>query len=546
MRIIRTIIFCASMVVYSSTAVRASVNNNQTGGLSNNPDATLIEKNQNRFEFGPQTLSLELPDAGSVSVKNFPKLASVHFLTESNSLQFNVPAFEDTSVQNCKDLGYTKTSCSSGNPSVFCPYNNAYFKECCDASYKYTADSCTYPNTISKTSCGGKYQCTCDTTLYPVTSCPSPQTPATGNGSSCTANGVTRYSECVCPSNYTETCTGQNQQGRGTGCTYNGTTKYTACECKPGYNQTCTELGPVTPNDYCLMNSIRYYNNCKTCENKCKLDSCPAGVSCTLEDCSGKYCDVGCATGYVNWCTKPETDCAKLGYTKSVSQCSDGYLKCPYNSAAVFCEIKEDIKPATCVVGAILGGDQLCYKDKLPDNVKPVGIVFDTTNKLAVALTDINSSGSAGSSTMIWSANYYDIPALGNCTSSTDLTTCGVDGRANTTAILNCGSSCGTTPAATATNSYEPSGCSKDFCKKTKWFLPSMRDLITLHNAKSYVNASLSLTSSSGATALKEGGYWSSTEYSGNNAWLLRMDGRKSNTLKIINNQLYVRPVVKY
>ena len=326
------------MVVYSSTMAQASVNNNQTGGLSNNPDATLIEKNQNRFEFGPQTLSLELPDAGSVSVKNFPKLASVHFLTESNSLQFNVPAFEDTSVQNCKYLGYTKTSCSSGNPSVFCPYNNAYFKECCDASYKYTADSCTYPNTISKTSCGGKYQCTCDTTLYPVTSCTSPQTPAMGSGSSCTANGVTRYSECVCPSNYTETCTGQNQQGRGSGCTYNGTTKYTACECKPGYNQTCTELGPVTPNDYCLMNSIRYYNNCKTCENKCKLDSCPAGVSCTLEDCSGKYCDVGCATGYVNWCTKPETDCAKLGYTKSVSQCSDGYLQCPYNSAAVFCE----------------------------------------------------------------------------------------------------------------------------------------------------------------------------------------------------------------
>ena len=338
MRIIRTIIFCASMVVYSSTAVRASVNNNQIGGLSNNPDATLIEKNQNRFEFGPQTLSLELPDAGSVSVKNFPKLASVHFLTESNSLQFNVPAFEDTSVQNCKYLGYTKTSCSSGNPSVFCPYNNAYFKECCDASYKYTADSCTYPNTISKTSCGGKYQCTCDTTLYPVTSCTSPQTPAMGSGSSCTANGVTRYSECVCPSNYTETCTGQNQQGRGTGCTYNGTTKYTACECKSGYNQTCTELGPVTPSDYCQMNGIKYYNNCKTCENKCKLDSCPAGVSCTLEDCSGKYCDVGCATGYVNWCTKPETDCAKLGYTKSVSQCSDGYLQCPYNSAAVFCE----------------------------------------------------------------------------------------------------------------------------------------------------------------------------------------------------------------
>ena len=302
----------------------------------NSAYASLVDTSQNQtFESWPQTLSLELPDAGSVSVKNFPKLASVHFLTEPNS---KVQVFEDTSVQNCKDLGYTKTSCSSGNPSVFCPYNNAYFKECCDASYKYTADSCTYPNTLSKTSCGGKYQCTCDTTLYPVTSCAAPQTPATGSGSSCTANGVTRYSECVCPSNYTETCTGQNQQGVGEGCNDNGTVKYTSCQCKAGYSMTCTDIGPVTPSDYCQMNGIKYYNNCKTCENKCTLDSCPAGVSCTLEDCSGKYCDVGCATGYVNWCTKPETDCAKLGYTKSVSQCSDGYLQCPYNSAAVFCE----------------------------------------------------------------------------------------------------------------------------------------------------------------------------------------------------------------
>ena len=336
MRIIRTIIFCASMVVYSSTAVRASVNNNQTGGLSNNPDATLIEKNQNRFEFGPQTLSLELPDAGSVSVKNFPKLANVTFITGDKQLDFGNIEFADPYDQLCKDKGYTKTSCETGYwKSDFCPYKNEYFKQCCADKYKYTADSCSYPNELSSDGCGDKYRCICNRTLYPVESCVSPQVVS---GDACTEDGKKYYSECVCPSNYTETCTGQNQQGRGTGCTYNGTTKYTACECKPGYNQTCTELGPVTPSDYCQMNGIKYYNNCKTCENKCKLDSCPAGVSCTLEDCSGKYCDVGCATGYVNWCTKPETDCAKLGYTKSVSQCSDGYLQCPYNSAAVFCE----------------------------------------------------------------------------------------------------------------------------------------------------------------------------------------------------------------
>ncbi len=235
-------------------------------------------------------------------------------------------------------------------------------------------------------------------------------------------------------------------------------------------------------------------------------------------------------------------DCASLGYTMTAADCADGVkVACPTDPTKVFC--KAGVQPATCVVGAILGGDQLCYKDKLPDNVKPVGIVFDTTNKLAVALTDINSSGSAGSSTMMWATGYYDIPTLGNCT---DLTTCGVDGRANTTAILNCGSSCGTTPAATATNSYEPSGCSKDFCKKTKWFLPSMRDLITLYNAKSYVNASLSLTASSGATTLTESYYWSSTEFSSDYAWILNVhSGFRGSYGKSYNN-IYVRPVVKY
>ena len=234
-------------------------------------------------------------------------------------------------------------------------------------------------------------------------------------------------------------------------------------------------------------------------------------------------------------------DCASLGYTMSAADCTDGVkVACPTDTSKVFCKT---VQPVTCIVGSILGGDQFCYKDKLPDGVKPVGIVFDTINKLAVALTDINSSGSAGSSTMMWATGYYDIPTLGNCT---DLTTCGVDGRANTTAILNCGSSCGTTPAATATNSYEPSGCSKDFCKKTKWFLPSMRDLIALYNAKSYVNASLSLTASSGATTLTESYYWSSTEFSSDYAWILNVhSGFRGSYGKSYNN-IYVRPVVKY
>ena len=264
----------------------------------------------------------------------------------------------------------------------------------------------------------------------------------------------------------------------------------------------------------------------------------------------------GFAPGVMAEDCKPAPDCTALGFTQNAADCSGDALKCPWDLTKAACkagEEEEGIKPVPCAVGSILGNDQLCYEDKLPDGVKPVGIVFDTDNKLAVALTDVSNSGSASSTTMTmrWSSSYCDTPNLENCTSSDGLTSCGVDGRTNTNAIL--ASTCnGTTYAATGANAYEPSGCSKDFCKKTKWFLPSMRDLITLYDAKSYVNASLSLTASSGATTLMKSYYWSSTEYSNVDAWLLRMSdgsrlyGGKNGYDKSNSNLLYVRPVVKY
>ena len=244
-------------------------------------------------------------------------------------------------------------------------------------------------------------------------------------------------------------------------------------------------------------------------------------------------------------CAVPPT-CEQLGYKMKVDDCGENpVLRCPFalsDDNQVYCT--ESAQNQVVSVGAILYGDGTVASG-LVTGKTPIGIVFDTANRLAVALTDINSSGSAGSTRMYWSTNYYDIPALGNCTSSTDLTTCGVDGRANTTAILNCGSSCGTTPAATAANSYEPIGCSADFCKKTKWFLPSMRDLITLYEAKSSVEASLDLIDSMEVTSFREAEYWSSNEYDSYNVWSMRMpDGYKNKYMK--SSSIDVRPVVKY
>ncbi len=353
---------CALLsVVFISSDAGAFLYSNSFSGSS------LIDTNQ-AFESIPQAgLFLEQP----ASLSHLPKLAAVHFLTKENGVNFGVPEFNDPTVGTCQRKGYILTKCETEGtyPALLCPDNSSYFKTCCAEAYKNT--SCTYPLTKSADSCGGKYKCICDTSLYPVTSCTSPQVVATGSGSSCTADGITRYSECVCPAAYSETCSGLNLQGKGTGCTKNGTTKYTACECKAGYNLTCSDLGPSKPTDYCQLNGIKYYNSCKTCPNVCTLASCPAGATCTYEECSKKYCStcankcklascpqgtvceqeacsqkycaIGCATGYVDWCVKPETDCAKLGYTKSASQCPDGYLKCPYNSAAVFCEDSEEL-----------------------------------------------------------------------------------------------------------------------------------------------------------------------------------------------------------
>ncbi|CDB39249.1 putative uncharacterized protein [Azospirillum sp. CAG:260] len=232
-------------------------------------------------------------------------------------------------------------------------------------------------------------------------------------------------------------------------------------------------------------------------------------------------------------------DCASLGYTMKAADCTDGIkVACPTDPNQVFCE--RGIPSVPCAVGSILGGNQLCYADKLPDNVKPVGIVFDPANRLAVALTGICSDFS-GCATMLWSSSYCDTPNLDNCSVGNELS-CGTDGHTNTDAIL--ASTCnGGIYAAGDAYIYEPAGCAKDFCKKTKWFLPSIKELVTLYNAKSAVNASLSLT---GVTTLYESSYWSSTEYNSYSVWVLNMSSGSRSYFPKTGNNLYVRPVVKY
>ena len=192
----------------------------------------------------------------------------------------------------------------------------------------------------------------------------------------------------------------------------------------------------------------------------------------------------------------------------------------------------------------ILYGDGLVTKYILSDKT-PIGIVFDETKKLAVALTDVTQNGSEGSESMPWTSTSYDIPSLTNCEIAVTADVCAIDGRANTDAILGCGSSCGTTYVANAVNAYNPSGCTADFCKKNKWFLPSDRDLRVICNNKTAIEDSLTMLSGSGATAFGNNNYWSSTEIDSNAAWMFRIYNTTHYNIKK-NERHYVRPVVYY
>lgn len=238
-------------------------------------------------------------------------------------------------------------------------------------------------------------------------------------------------------------------------------------------------------------------------------------------------------------------DCATLGYTVDASSCSGAALYCPWDLSKAACE--PGILSVTCVAGSLLGGDRRCYSPDsgTPEGVEPIGVVFDPENSLAVALTDINSDGSAGSSTMYWSDVACGCEILETqCSDINDCASYGTNGRTNTDAIL--ASTCnGTSDAAKGTNAYEPSGCSADFCKAGKWFLPSFRDLVILSGLYPTINGSLSSASGSGAKTLTADYYWPSSSFDACNGWLFNPIAKQSdNTGK--DNPFYVRPVVYY
>ena len=257
-------------------------------------DTSLIDTNQS------QSLEAVSTAGGDFRLPSY-KLAAVHFIVGDQGLTFNdfgKQNFDDPSDDYCQRLGFAVSSCASGLFNRACPYNDKIYDKCCDAAYIYTPASCSSPRTLSADVCGGKYKCYCDTAFYPYTSanCPAPKELS----DKCVDASGAHYAECKCPSYYKPCDASKNLVGVGEACPGVGETVYAACDCKSGYKYVCEEFGPTNPNDFC-QNGIKYYKSCKTCGDYGYLTSCPTGIECSFEQCSGKYFPTGkCASGYTD------------------------------------------------------------------------------------------------------------------------------------------------------------------------------------------------------------------------------------------------------
>ena len=252
--------------------------------------------------------------------KNKIKLASVCFVTDTNDCTGNnffnaddddtghgTPGglgdgddYDLDNEERCRQEGYTQTSCLPGEtPANPCPYDNSIFAECtCPAGYT----TCEAPYYGVGEACGNKY-------------------------ASCECNPCTGYDYTSVPDGYVqegESCLGCDGQEH-----YK--IKPNPCD---GFLD-CGSMGGDTGANSCLSGTTTLYDNCKPCPNLGTLSSCPAGYSCTFEECSGLSYKSGCSPNYAYFCTQPQTDCRALGYT--ATSCSGSALKCPYNPTLLFC-----------------------------------------------------------------------------------------------------------------------------------------------------------------------------------------------------------------
>jgi len=526
-----------SAIALAAAAVEARSVSTVSSEIDSSSGLRLIGTNQSQVV---ETLSMA--DGFSRLPASAYKIAGVYFITSNKGQVFGSESmnnqFDDPTGESCARYGFSVTSCLSGLFNKVCPYNDKFYDKCCETAYKYTASECPSPKKLSSDTCGGKYKCSCDPTDYPYASCNAPQI----KGETCSDDNGTHYSSCACPegvpaehgcqSYYATPCGSICQVAYSDNCR-NRTAVQTPYGCEKYFDDCSSKCEKAYPNNCHNRSAVstpygceKYYADCSSkceiaypdnCRNRTAvISACPVNASCSyFSDCSSKIQSWSCQSGY-----------KKSG-----------------NS----CELNQAPLP-------ILYGDGTVTKDILSDKT-PIGIVFDETNKLALALTSIRSDGKPADpndteeySTLksafgyntkngkmpVFTYSFYTqlLPSCGE-----DVETCSTDGRYNTDILLRHFRG-GISVAAHAVNLYEPIGCNAAFCRKNQWFLPSAKELLSITKTK--LDETLTLLTDNAAILSS---CLSSTFISKNNIYEY---GAFTQTNHYTSTHYFVRPVVCY
>ena len=159
---------------------------------------------------------------------------------------------------------------------------------------------------------------------------------------------------------------------------------------------------------------------------------------------------------------------------------------------------------------------------------KPIGVVFDRANKLAIGLEE---------STQYWSSEYLNVPGLSNI----ELSSAAIadwQGKNNTRlAFEYCKTNGYDCPALEYVNSYKTEGT-----QAGDWYLPAMGELNAIYGNKDVLNITLGKI---GGTKFGTNYYWSSSEGSHHYAWILNFHNSDvGNPSK--GNDGNVRPVLAF
>ena len=255
--------------------------------------------------------------------------------------------------------------------------------------------------------------------------------------------------------------------------------------------------------------------------------------------------------------------CSSLGY-ESTSSCSGG-LKCPFGNAwnctasdlstqiteltnkiteqtnkiteitnkittieEKIVTIESGASSSNCTVGAILYSDKSCNANVVASKT-PIGVVFDTTNHLAIALdTEEN---------LWWRGDFFDVPSLPNITTDSAAIK-DWQGKNNTRLVLEHCKTNVRCPAFEYVNSYKTEGTLAG-----DWYLPAAGELHAIYQNKDVLNMALGTI---GGTKLPEERHWSSSETSRRYAWEQDFSNGNVNTYEKDDYYYYVRPVLAF